>query len=237
MKVKSLLLDAAAFVALGASAQSVATDVDDIVIDETNVNQMIEMPLILTMPEGDNFTNIQFTLHFPEGVKPYELFVDGESLGFGYGGDDIATYKEGRNTVPSVAFSDNFYVPEFWPEYTVFGVNMIKIANETNPYHFYTVQIIADESVKTGASMGIYVKYTRYDDVAREFGTDTEFVPFVTFTNNLATAVKDVNAAKAISSVKYMNAAGMVSDTAFDGVNIVVTKYADGTQSTAKVVK
>ena len=52
-----------------------------------------------------------------------------------------------------------------------------------------------------------------------------------------STGVENINATKVVSSVKYFNAAGMVSDNAFDGVNILVTTYIDGTQSVAKVVK
>ena len=46
----------------------------------------------------------------------------------------------------------------------------------------------------------------------------------------------DING-KTVASVKYYNAAGVASDNAFQGVNIVVTKYADGSQSVVKVVK
>lgn len=51
------------------------------------------------------------------------------------------------------------------------------------------------------------------------------------------TAVNDITASKTVDSVKYYNAAGMASDTAFDGINIVVTRYTDGTTSTTKVKK
>lgn len=51
------------------------------------------------------------------------------------------------------------------------------------------------------------------------------------------TAVTNVNASKTVKGVKYVNAAGQVSSTAFDGVNMVVTTYTDGTQNTVKVVK
>ncbi|MBQ7690362.1 MAG: carboxypeptidase regulatory-like domain-containing protein [Muribaculaceae bacterium] len=50
------------------------------------------------------------------------------------------------------------------------------------------------------------------------------------------TAISDVNAATVVS-VKYVNAAGAVSDRPFEGVNIVVTRRADGTVTTTKVVK
>lgn len=42
---------------------------------------------------------------------------------------------------------------------------------------------------------------------------------------------------KAVTSVKYHNLAGMVSDRPFDGVNIVTTTYTDGTTTTAKVLR
>ncbi|MBR1725738.1 MAG: hypothetical protein IJ724_03660 [Muribaculaceae bacterium] len=51
------------------------------------------------------------------------------------------------------------------------------------------------------------------------------------------TAVSNVNAAKTATGVKYVNVAGQVSNVPFQGVNMVVTSYSDGTQNTTKVVK
>ena len=42
---------------------------------------------------------------------------------------------------------------------------------------------------------------------------------------------------KAVKSVKYVNIAGMVSDVPFQGINIVVTEYTDGTRTTTKMLK
>ena len=50
-------------------------------------------------------------------------------------------------------------------------------------------------------------------------------------------AVENINAGKAVAGVKYYNVAGQATDSAFEGVNIVVTTYADGTQNVVKVVK
>jgi len=52
-----------------------------------------------------------------------------------------------------------------------------------------------------------------------------------------STSVVDNLAQKTISSVKYFNVAGMESEVPFDGVNIKVTTYNDGTTSTCKVIK
>ena len=40
-----------------------------------------------------------------------------------------------------------------------------------------------------------------------------------------------------VVSVTYVNSLGMTSDKPFDGVNIVVTRYSDGTTSTSKVIR
>lgn len=50
------------------------------------------------------------------------------------------------------------------------------------------------------------------------------------------TGVDNVTAAKTVKSVQYVNAAGMTSSTPFDGINIVVTNYTDGTKSVVKKV-
>ena len=51
------------------------------------------------------------------------------------------------------------------------------------------------------------------------------------------TAVDNVTTAKVVESVQYVNTAGLISDKPFEGINIVITKFTDGTTKTAKVVK
>lgn len=52
-----------------------------------------------------------------------------------------------------------------------------------------------------------------------------------------STSVVENLGEKTISSVKYFNIAGMQSDVPFEGVNIKVTTYNDGTTMTCKVLK
>lgn len=54
--------------------------------------------------------------------------------------------------------------------------------------------------------------------------------------NSGKVGVNDVTA-KTVKSVKYVNTVGMTSDKPFEGVNIVVTTYTDGTKSSVKVIK
>ena len=55
--------------------------------------------------------------------------------------------------------------------------------------------------------------------------------------NKVATGVNDVNSAKEVKGVSYFNMMGVESAQPFDGVNIMVTTYTDGTSSAAKVVR
>ena len=51
------------------------------------------------------------------------------------------------------------------------------------------------------------------------------------------TGVSEGKLNKSIAGVEYVNLAGQRSNHAFDGMNIVVTRYNDGTTSTAKVIR
>ena len=51
------------------------------------------------------------------------------------------------------------------------------------------------------------------------------------------TGVSELNADKVVVDVQYVNPLGMTSSKPFDGVNIIVTRYSDGSTSTTKVLK
>ncbi len=51
------------------------------------------------------------------------------------------------------------------------------------------------------------------------------------------TAVLDLQSVKSVVSVRYYNVMGMESEQPFEGINIVVTRYSDGSASTVKVLR
>lgn len=55
--------------------------------------------------------------------------------------------------------------------------------------------------------------------------------------NTIVTGVDDVNESKQVESVSYYDITGRRSNHAFDGINVVVTKYTDGTVSSRKLIK
>lgn len=70
-------------------------------------------------------------------------------------------------------------------------------------------------------------------------GASTKFVvyPLNLDADKVATGVNDVNSAKEVKGVSYFNMMGVESAQPFDGVNIMVTTYTDGTSSATKVVR
>ena len=54
---------------------------------------------------------------------------------------------------------------------------------------------------------------------------------------SINTAISEFLAGKTIVGQTYVNAQGMQSSKPFDGLNIVITRYSDGTTSTTKVIR
>lgn len=77
---------------------------------------------------------------------------------------------------------------------------------------------------------------TTYDSTV---APSTKFVvyPLDLDANKVATGVNDVNSAKEVKGVSFFNMMGVESAQPFDGVNIMVTTYTDGTSSAAKVLR
>ena len=57
------------------------------------------------------------------------------------------------------------------------------------------------------------------------------------FEDDTQTSINDVTAGKEVKSVRYYNALGVESANPFEGVNIIVTTFSDGSKATTKVIK
>ena len=49
-------------------------------------------------------------------------------------------------------------------------------------------------------------------------------------------AINDLSTSRQVAGVQYIDVAGRVSDRPFEGMNIVLTRYTDGSQSTTKII-
>lgn len=103
---------------------------------------------------------------------------------------------------------------------------------ENNIYSFKGVVLKADDPTISAMLLG---------NTATKLSETSDYVvaalEITKVTEGENTGVTDVNSAKTVQSVRYYNVAGQMSDAPQDGVNIVVTKFTDGTTATSKVIK
>ena len=133
-----------------------------------------------------------------------------------------AQWNEGKScfTVPgSSGFDGEFYMGT--------GYNVVQNSN----LHLVNGKIYKFKAI---------VNRTNKNDYAPKSESITS--PFTVFPidlmgdGNIITAINTVEAGNGeVKGVKYVNVAGMVSDRPFQGVNIVVTEYTDGTSTTSKM--
>lgn len=83
----------------------------------------------------------------------------------------------------------------------------------------------------------VYFKKSNGSKAAGDEYYITEVETTGELTNDIPTSIFGVDSYKVVKNVKYYNMAGVESDVPFQGVNIVVTTYNDGTRSTSKIVK
>lgn len=118
------------------------------------------------------------------------------------------------------------------------GDQTANLSNDQNANGMYEFHAVIRKVESTGNSA------PRYAVTPKDGQTESsQYVIYPTDLNvsenspSIITAVSDVKAAGEVLSVTYYNVAGVQSSKPFDGINIVVTRYTDGTASTAKVVR
>lgn len=101
-------------------------------------------------------------------------------------------------------------------------------------YGPFQVLIVLDENKVNGSSNSGSGAPRRAPGDAAE----TNYLVYpLNLTADLVTAIHDMNVGgKTVADVRYINMTGVESDRPFEGVNIVVTTYSDGTRSTTKMI-
>ncbi len=104
-------------------------------------------------------------------------------------------------------------------------------------YHFHAV-VQRTDSEHYGPKNPINPISTKDDDTLPYYEYITVYPIDLTGDANIVTGINTVETGNGVvKSVKYVNVAGMVSDVPFQGVNIVVTEYSDGSRSTSKMLR
>ncbi len=94
-----------------------------------------------------------------------------------------------------------------------------------NSYEFNAI-------IQRASASNLSLRATPYTDG----GFSTEWVVYpLEAPAGTPTAVTDIFTTKSVTGIKYYNLAGLASDVPFDGINIRVTTYSDGTRQASKI--
>lgn len=122
------------------------------------------------------------------------------------------------------------------------------VFGKTNPSKPFTLYDTFEASTTTNAAHGLkagetvniedvtyYATLYVKDDASGKYYVkqSEELKPNTT----IPTAISTVNANAQVESVRYYNTIGVESETPFQGLNIVVTRYSDGTTTTTKMIR
>ena len=101
----------------------------------------------------------------------------------------------------------------------------------------YTTTTAADGSYRLEVPGGVNydVEFEKYGYLTQTLNENE--VGDVVLEWDAATAITDLTAGEKAVSVKYVSTTGMMSDTPFKGVNIMVVTYQDGSRKAVKIVK
>ena len=145
-----------------------------------------------------------------------------------YNGTDGAFYLPSNNGSINVQeFKAAFYI-----DYSLNSVDNPTLKDG----EVYSFEALVKEVAVATTDAKSAPRKTAYDSTV---APSTKFVvyPLDLDDKKVATGVNDVNSAKEVKGVSYFNMMGVESAQPFDGVNIMVTTYTDGTQSAAKVLR
>ena len=129
---------------------------------------------------------------------------------------------------------------------TLLGGEEVLEFNLTEPFEYNGDNLVIETLVtnkgnySTTYFLGTAVDYNAGARSATNGKVLCKFLPKVNFAvtdPEVITGIDDVFTGKPIKGVRYYNLSGVASTTPFEGFNIVVTEYTDGTKSSTKVIK
>ena len=239
MKIKSLLFTAFAVCSLAASAElATTTNLTHSVLNENvNAGDVAYVAVRLTNPDVQ-YSSIEAHYVLPDGWTAVEFSQADAGIGTKTKKAFVQLIPDGRadETDNHDAFQFTGAVPAETPN--IFGWVMMSLSNEQietgdDNILVFAVQVPDDA---TAGDYTVQVNGVHFSTGIPDDPADGD-LDDATFDITVITAVNDVNVNKAVAGVKYYNLAGVESDQPFDGVNVVVTTYTDGTKAAAKVIK
>ena len=234
MKIKTLLVAGLAFVAMNAVAQDIhVTDSETKISFDTELIKNLAADgeksawswVVIAISDEMNggATNFEFQLSLPEGLAITNIKDSGD--------ETVAYNPDEDDNIQALSWTGG--LNENTGLYVGVGANLKKTPILKNNFILCWVRYTKANWLPATTVIGVEkIKVTDYAN--NDYTSPRYEIALVPKTES---AVENINAGKAVAGVKYYNVAGQAADKAFDGVNVVVTTYVDGTQSVVKVVK
>jgi hypothetical protein len=140
--------------------------------------------------------------------------------------------KQSPYKVTAGTKDDNILVGTFFDEATADGSNYRQLANSVGTHNTETYVV---SGVGFWDVVSKLVGNNAYLDATLANSNEEGYLLHIN-ESDVITGVEDNVASKAVESVKYYNVAGIESAAPFEGVNIVVTTYTDGSKTTVKKI-
>ncbi len=153
--------------------------------------------------------------------------------GYVLGSDDASAQVTGANgTSNTIEFTIGTFGAQKLRTNELEGDN--SVIDELNAT--FVVRLYYTRAANLAAASGAPMLKDVATDADGKYYIVEQVIPFQQKGGDVPTAVQNLDARQPVS-VKYYNAAGVESDKPFQGVNIVVTRYSDGSTTTTKILK
>jgi hypothetical protein len=193
--------------------------------------------------DGTNYTS---TVTIPNSGDGKGYFIFSKQLGSSWDNNNQyifgADWGEGNALVGPQGY-DNIW--DFALRYWRGGTKTFQITPGTYKFTISNHYQSVDEAGADFYAGGLNISQITSKAPLREAGSDADGKYYVVEQTlnfhadggNVPTGIFDIADGKQVVSVKYYNVAGIESDKPFDGVNIVVTRFNDGSTATQKMMK
>ena len=114
-------------------------------------------------------------------------------------------------------------------------LGMEDLGNNVYGCTFGAVSLNSGETIPMSFTVRVYFTKSTRAEEAKYYIAETTVDDELTY--QVPTGIDGVEVTSNVVGVKYYNVAGVESDKPFDGVNIVVTRYNDGSVATSKMIK
>ncbi len=194
----------------------------------------LNTPFVITA-DLEQELGVGYHLTYPNGVKPFTL---DPTPAIPYYNDIITSsgsYGYWYSLAEKYKLNYGYRISAILQKEDTQAARKVARKEDGTTYNVYcNGELVASEVAATAYDV-VGAAYGDYTVTAVKDGAESAPSNVVTYSS--VTAVNDLNTLKAISSVRYYNAAGIESPVPVAGFNLQVVTYKDGSKATIKMVK